>query len=74
MNIFPKTMFAKLAVIFDDYMAGDIVTREQAARAALELLREPTDAMIDACPEQYSEPNWQAMIDAALADGVCALP
>ena len=49
------------------------------ARAAIEAMREPTDAMISASSEEgvgwgddnargYVKAEWQAMLDAALAD------
>jgi hypothetical protein len=42
------------------------------ARAAIEAMREPTEAMVDACGANYHHyeiyDNWQAMIDAAIAE------
>lgn len=47
---------------------------EQAARAVLEAIREPTDDMLTAAAgltegEGGPTETWQAMIDQALADG-----
>jgi hypothetical protein len=35
------------------------------ARAAIEAMREPTEAMLKAAPFSHPLTNWQAMIDAA---------
>lgn len=45
----------------------------EVARAVLEAIREPSEAMVEAIPDDrntpiYAEDIWQAMIDAALAE------
>lgn len=47
---------------------------EPLVRAVLRAIREPSDAMVKAVPDDrnapiYPEDIWQAMIDAALGDG-----
>jgi len=39
---------------------------DAAARAVIEAMREPTDAMLEQC-DQYGEGCYRAMIDAALS-------
>jgi hypothetical protein len=47
----------------------------KAARAVLTAIREPNEGMVEAgrdrcdCEEHQMEAGWQAMIDAALAEG-----
>ena len=39
------------------------------AAAAIEAMREPTEAMLKAAPSPYPLTNWQTMIDTALVGG-----
>lgn len=42
------------------------------ARVALQAAREPTDAMVEACEENFAADAWRDMVDAALAEGFTA--
>ena len=56
----------------DTAETGREVYRDMA-RATIEAMREPTDAMLLADPRRemdLSEESWEAMIDAALKEGV----
>lgn len=52
----------------DDDSGGGAYMR--AARACLEALREPSDAMLDAAPDsaEWVRDVWQSMIDVALLE------
>lgn len=57
--------FAERGGLAADEMAA------MAARAAIEAMREPTDAMVDVGEDEEGSINiWQAMIDAALNEQV----
>jgi hypothetical protein len=53
-----------------DFFSLDSVALRNAARAAIEAMLKPTEAMLKAgyneCPHQPIVPAWMAMIDAAM--------
>lgn len=61
------------AICGDDNPANVLAIHRTRARAAIEAMREPTDAMSDAAAERPGQMSytdvWQAMIDAAVSSG-----
>jgi len=65
----------KAAFLMNDYGTPSLENPEECARAAIETMREPTLAMINAGdkvvikdPSIMADEVWEAMIDAALAE------
>jgi len=65
-------MIERVEKAIDDCLSADLLPSEirAAARAAIETMREPTQAMLDAGPpEPYMDRDvWAKMIDAALGE------
>lgn len=63
-------MVERVARAIEDRLRGkDFLSYEEAARAAIEAMREPTDAMADdgyRAIKHGADAVWRAMIDAAL--------
>lgn len=69
MSMIERVALAIEKIVNDNWENGDITTREQVTRAAIEAMREPTDAMIDCGVDGDDAVDiYQRMIDAALLE------
>jgi hypothetical protein len=66
----PESMVERVAGLLCEWGCGTSDECERIARAAIEAMREPAEAMVDIAPMdgRTARVTWRAMIDAALAE------